>query len=146
MKVLVAFDNSDVARKALNFSLKMKDVFSEFIVCYVSPIAIGTGPSFDAYVPTSIYQHGENGTDEVLEAARSVLSSASVQGTFLRMDSPGEQVARMIVRSAEEKGVDLIITGTRKLTGLSKVLLGSVSSEIIKLSSIPVMVVPPDGL
>lgn len=146
MKVLIAFDNSDVARKALNFSLKFKDVFSEYIICYVSPIAIGTGPSFDAYVPTSIYQQGESGSDEVLEAARNIISSLPVQATFLRMDSPGEQVARMIVRSAQEKEVDLIITGTRKLTGLSKVLLGSVSSEIIKLSTIPVMVVPPEGI
>ncbi|WP_162509788.1 universal stress protein [Thermogymnomonas acidicola] len=37
----------------------------------------------------------------------------------------------------------MIITGTRKLTGLSRVLLGSVSSELIKVSRIPVLVVPP---
>ncbi len=146
MKVLVAFDNSDVARKALHFSLKFKDIFTEYIICYVSPIAVGTGPSFDAYVPASMYQQGESGNDEVMESARSMVESISIQATYVRLDSPGEQVARVMVKAAEDRGVDLIITGTRKLTGLSKVLLGSVSSELIKLSKIPVMVVPPDGL
>ena len=146
MKVLVAFDNSDVARKAIHFALNFKDVFKEYIICYVSPIAVGAGPSFDAYVPASIYQHGESGNDEVMEAAKSIVESISLQATYLRLDSPGEQVARVMVKAAEERGVDLIITGTRKLTGLSKVLLGSVSSELIKLSKVPVMVVPPDGI
>ena len=43
----------------------------------------------------------------------------------------------------EEKGINLIVTGTRKLHGFSKLILGSVSSGIIAHSNIPVTVVPP---
>ncbi|MEM3293340.1 MAG: universal stress protein, partial [Metallosphaera sp.] len=36
---------------------------------------------------------------------------------------------------------DLIVTGSRGLTGLKKVVLGSVSSSLVNKSSIPVLVV-----
>ncbi|MEM0159024.1 MAG: universal stress protein [Thermoplasmataceae archaeon] len=144
MKVLVAFDNSAVARKALKFALRFKDIVDEYVICYVSPLVVGAGPSFDAYVPPSMYQHARDTSEGVINAAKEIVELEKINATFLKLDAPGEQIARVMTKSATERSVDLIITGTRKLSGLSKVLLGSVSSEIIKLSQIPVLVVPPD--
>ena len=144
MKILIAFDNSGVAKKALKFALKLKPIADEFIICYVYPLVIGAGPNFDVYVPPSLYQKNDETSDAVLVSAKELMENASVSATFLKLDAPGEQIARVMTNSAKERGVDLIITGSRKLSGISKVLLGSVSSEIIKLSRIPVLVVPPD--
>lgn len=144
MKFLVAFDNSEGARKALKFAVSLKAISDEYIICYVSPLVMGAGPNFDAYVPPSLYRKSDETSDTVLSAARELLEKEHVNATFLKLDAPGEQIARAMANQAKERGVDLIITGTRKLSGISKVLLGSVSSEVLKLSSIPVLVVPPD--
>ena len=144
MKFLIAFDNSDGARKALRYSMNFKSISDEYIICYVSPLVMGAGPNFDAYVPPSLYKKSDETSDVVLEAAKEMVERESVNATFLKLDAPGEQIARAMATQAKERGVDLIITGTRRLSGLSKMLLGSVSSELVKLSSIPVMVVPPD--
>jgi nucleotide-binding universal stress UspA family protein len=50
-------------------------------------------------------------------------------------------VADEIIRYAKEKGVDLIVIGTRGRSGMSKALLGSVASKIVTYSPCSVLVV-----
>jgi nucleotide-binding universal stress UspA family protein len=50
----------------------------------------------------------------------------------------------MIIYEAEKLNIDLIITGHHDRSFLYKALIGSVSSEIIKTSKIPVLIVPVD--
>lgn len=144
MKFLVSFDNSEGAKKALKFAMKFKGISDEYIICYVSPLVMGAGPNFDAYVPPSLYKKSDETSDVVLNAAKELIEKENVNATFLKLDAPGEQIARAMANQAKERGVDIIITGTRKLSGFSKMLLGSVSSEVVKLSTVPVLVVPPD--
>lgn len=47
-----------------------------------------------------------------------------------------------ILKFAAEEGVELIIIGTHGKTGLKHVLLGSVAEKVIRLSSLPVFVIP----
>lgn len=143
MKVLVAFDNSQASRNALSFAIRMKPIVDEYYIAYVTPTVIGAGPTFDAYVPASVYQRQEQTADNVLKSAQEVVENKGITATFLKLDAAGDQVARVIVNTARDQGIDLIITGTRKLAGLSRVLLGSVSTEIIKISEIPTLVAPP---
>jgi nucleotide-binding universal stress UspA family protein len=51
--------------------------------------------------------------------------------------------AHCVVEAAEELGVDAIVCGTRGLGGLDRVLLGSVSRELLHHAHVPVVVVPP---
>jgi nucleotide-binding universal stress UspA family protein len=49
--------------------------------------------------------------------------------------------AASILNYAEENGVDLIVIGTRGKSGLKKMLLGSVASDIVVYSYCPVLVI-----
>ena len=60
MKAIIAFDDSDAAKEALKFSMKFKGVIDEFIIVYVSPSLIGVTPTFDTYIPASVYQRQED--------------------------------------------------------------------------------------
>ncbi len=53
------------------------------------------------------------------------------------------EVAEEIVKTAEEKNIDLIIMGTHGRKGLEKILLGSVAQQVIKRAPCPVMTVNP---
>ena len=49
--------------------------------------------------------------------------------------------ANELIRYAEEEGMDLVIMGTIGKTGLDRLLLGSVTGNLVRHSRVPVMVV-----
>jgi nucleotide-binding universal stress UspA family protein len=51
-------------------------------------------------------------------------------------------VAETILAEADDLGADAIVLGTRGLTGLKSILLGSVSHGVVQHASVPVIVVP----
>jgi len=51
-----------------------------------------------------------------------------------------------ILSYAAENGIDLIVMGTHGRRGLSRVLLGSVTERVIRLSNDPVVAVPPHAI
>ena len=144
MKVLVAFDGSDAAKLALKFTQRFRVLTDKLFIIYVTPAVMGTGPTFDSYVPSTVYVKQDEAADKILQSARELLVDFPVDVELIKLDATGDQIAKVIVRTADEKGVDLIVSGTRKLSGLSKVILGSVSSEIVKISHIPVLICPPE--
>ncbi|MFG1415305.1 MAG: universal stress protein [Thermoplasmataceae archaeon] len=144
MKILVAFDGSDAAKLALKFAQRLKELTEKLFVIYVTPAVMGTGPTFDSYVPSTVYVKQDEAAEKILQSAKDLLVDYPVETEMIKLDATGDQIAKLIVRTAEEKSADLIISGTRKLSGFSKVILGSVSSEIVKISHIPVLICPPE--
>lgn len=61
--------------------------------------------------------------------------------TDLRVGIPSQ----VIVETAEETGSGLVIMGTRGLSGLSHLLLGSTAERVVQKASCPVLTVHPDG-
>ncbi len=143
MKALVAFDGSDAAKLAIKFAMKLQTVLDTLFVLYVTPAVMGSGPTFDSYVPSTVYAKQEEAADKILLMAKDILGKYAGDVETIKLDATGDQIAKVIVHAAEERAVDVIISGTRKLSGLSKVILGSVSSEIVKISKIPVLICPP---
>lgn len=144
MKILVAFDNSPSARRSLRFATQFKDVCDKAIVLYVNPGMVKVASSVDNVVPEAFFNDQEKFIDEIGKSIEELIGDTQLQYEFLKIDAAGDEVASRIHEVAKEKRVDFIVTGTRKLKGLSKFILGSVSSELIKISTLPVMVVSPD--
>ena len=83
---------------------------------------------------------------EITEMVRSVVGD--VDGVDLRVmpeqtrrDLPTGRTANHILQVAEEIGPDYIVIGSRKRTGLGKILLGSVSKLILANADVPVVTV-----
>ena len=143
MKILVSYDGSTGAKEALKYALKLKCSVDKYYVVYVVPTKVGISASFDSYIPQSFYEGREKTADQILGEAKNVLDNVETKYELIKISSNGIDIPQNILTSAEEKGIDLIVTGTRKLHGFSKLVLGSVSSGIIAQSNIPVIVVPP---
>jgi nucleotide-binding universal stress UspA family protein len=57
-----------------------------------------------------------------------------------------DRAARVILEAAAHEHADLIALGTHAKTGMSRLVLGSVSEEILESSAIPVLLAhPPRG-
>lgn len=82
----------------------------------------------------------ERSAAEVLEQASGILRQSGV-----RFDAEErlDDIVTAIVSRAQALGCDAIVVGRRGLGALRSALLGSVSTEVIRRSSLPVIVVSP---
>lgn len=73
-----------------------------------------------------------------LKALAAKAKSAGVRAqTFLVEGAPAKEIPRL----ARRRHADLLVVGTHGRTGLSKLFLGSVASQIVATSTCPVMTV-----
>jgi nucleotide-binding universal stress UspA family protein len=85
--------------------------------------------------------------DAAFERARS-----SLEKIRSRLEAPGLEIrtltrlgppAQTILEIAEEEGVTLIAMGTHARKGLARLMLGSVTEQVLRHSPIPVLATPP---
>jgi nucleotide-binding universal stress UspA family protein len=76
-----------------------------------------------------------------LEQAREVFAREGVEGSTRAADSNGEEIAAVIYRIAAEEEVELVVMGTRGLSGVKRLLLGSVAESFLRMTDRPVMLV-----
>jgi nucleotide-binding universal stress UspA family protein len=81
----------------------------------------------------------ERAAGELTEFMRSLAFAPTRQVLKLNESS----VAHIICATAREVSADLIVVGTRGLTGVTKFLLGSVAEEVLHISDRDVLAVPP---
>jgi nucleotide-binding universal stress UspA family protein len=71
-----------------------------------------------------------------------VARDAGVTAEFLVWEGePGESIAA----AAEAEGADMVIVGTRGRSGAERMLLGSVSDQVVRHAQCPVLVVRPSS-
>jgi nucleotide-binding universal stress UspA family protein len=87
-------------------------------------------------------------TVDLREVAESVLNRAariaSSKGVEVETHAREGQPADVIIEIANQKQADLIVVGSRGLTGIQRYLMGSVSSKVSEHASCSVMIVRAD--
>lgn len=103
-------------------------------------------------LPRERQAHGDGGGGEDPETARirsrleeagRSLKEAGLKVTFRVEDSPGQGIARTILKVAEETGSGLILIGARGAGGLREALLGSVSHDVLRGAKQHVLLMHP---
>ncbi len=80
----------------------------------------------------------EAGEEIVRETAQTIANSGVIAvEEVLREGHPAEE----ILSYAREEGMDLIVMGTHGRRGLGRLLLGSVTEEVVRTSPVPVLTV-----
>jgi nucleotide-binding universal stress UspA family protein len=143
-KILVAVDGSDTSMNAADYAITLaKNNNKEAEIFFINVIDLS--PIFKMLPSDTRKQLIRIGRQQASQIFDTVDEMAKRHG--LRMKINTEMVetsvsaADEIIRYAEEKGVDLIIVGTRGRSGMSKALLGSVASKIVTYSPCSVLVV-----
>ncbi len=136
--ILVPTDFSDDADQALDYAIALAHVLQARLtvlyVFHVSSLALGEAP------PTVLAD-----TLDAMETnahQRTQLALARVQQAGLQGDSAIVEGIpfQMIIETAANRGIDLIVMGTHGRTGLAHALLGSVAEKVVRLASCPVLV------
>ena len=150
-RVLVAIDGSISSMRTIDYaiSIAMKNN-SQLVILYV--IDVYKYP----YLPSSIILAPTFGSEKYLEERNEAeeqmnkIKEKYKQKTKNNIDSKelkteivegAKSAATTIMEYAESENIDLIIIGSRGKTSFKKLLLGSVSSDIIKNAHCAVLVI-----
>ena len=79
------------------------------------------------------------------DAVGRIENEATKQGVQVQRHIAAGSPRKKIVQQAEEQKADLIVMSSHGRSGVRRMLLGSVTERVIRLSTIPVLVVPVEG-
>jgi nucleotide-binding universal stress UspA family protein len=144
-KIIVAFDGSKDSVKAVDFGCSLAEKYgSTLIIAHVYSPSL---PPYSGAVSMPIPEAEFEGIEELSkERARGVLLDGIKHAEAHGVRAKGElleasSTVQAIVEFATSEKADLIIVGTRGMTGFKKLILGSVSSGLVGHSECPVLVV-----
>ncbi|HEY3233331.1 MAG TPA: universal stress protein [Polyangiaceae bacterium] len=144
-KIVVGVDFSETSSHTFRAAVAFADPNGERPLHVVH--VIGHDPS--AAEATS---YASDATRELLDSERRRLDQFIEQGlSEQRAASPELRLtvvphlcwgspAKEIVRVAETVGADLVVVGTHRLSGVRRLILGSVAEEVLRISPFPVLV------
>ena len=143
-RILLCFDGSENAIRATQYVTQLVQSLNDPEICVVN-----VQPEPGVYGENALLLWGSIEEAEaairaagqkLLEPAEQLLDRAmshSSYSTYVRLGSPAETINDC----AAELACDLIVLGSRGLGALAGILVGSVTSKILHLASVPVMVV-----
>ena len=143
-KVLCPTDGSHAAMKGVEFAVNLVNNFTNMELTFLLVTRIGGGEQ-DVddirYRGATIIKAAEIQDHMELDAACSLAKKAGVDKLKCSKAHSRRNIAATIVDYAEKEGFAHIVIGSTGRTGVSRVLLGSVASEVVAKAHCPVTVV-----
>jgi nucleotide-binding universal stress UspA family protein len=134
-KILVGYDGSPAARKAFEAAcgLAAKDGAELFVISVARPPEVGDDVETEAVIENSRRYHRG-----LLAELKPLAAEKGVRAHFeVDVGHPAEQ----IIYAADRQGVDLVVVGDRGRSKFARLLLGSVSKQVVQYAGRAVMVV-----
>jgi nucleotide-binding universal stress UspA family protein len=143
-RILVAVDGSDISMNAADYAITLaKNNNNEAEIFVINVIDLP--PIFKMLPSDTRNQLIRIGRQQASQIFDTVAEIAKRHGVMTKINTEmvetSVSAADEIIRYAQEKGVDLIVIGTKGRSGMSKALLGSVASKVVTYSPCSVLVV-----
>jgi nucleotide-binding universal stress UspA family protein len=137
MSILVAYDGSHPAQKAVKRAIKAADG-EEIVLLRVIEAADGMIEAGLDMIQERLKEMQHEKTTELSEDLKAVLETEDVE---FRIETAVGKPSREIVSFAEEHDVSEIVVGSHGREGVSRVLLGNVAENVVRRSPVTVIVV-----
>jgi nucleotide-binding universal stress UspA family protein len=125
MNILLAFNDTDVANRALERAAQLAKLFeTKLVVASVTPVAIGAAPDMTP--------------GPELQRADALLRAKGVEAELV--EAVGD-TALAIVEAADKYGAGLIVIGTREPSQVERMLGHSVSEQVQRMAHCDVLIV-----
>ncbi len=138
-RILIATDGSDNANEAARFLTRF-GLQEETEITLLSVVQqpggispLGSSPAIMEQLRKISFENAER----LIEDTKKLLDTKARVGTELREGDPAEQ----ILKAGSRMEADLIVVGSKGLSGIKRFLLGSVSERVCKYSETSVMLV-----
>jgi len=143
-KILVALDGSDHAQKALDTAIRLAQrCDGELVLFHAIQLSALRGNYHAMVTPAArkIYRGlGREQGEAILDSAEKTAKEMGLD-KVVRSVIESDSTAKAVLAAAESLGADLLVVGTRGLTGLREMAMGSVAHKITSAAHCPVLVV-----
>ena len=134
--IVLALDGSEGSKRAIPLAIELAQRDSaKVVIVHVDERIVGKGGgdihADEAEIQAAVRKQAEELSSQGIEA--------SVEMRDVMVGGPAHPIAEI----AADAGADLIVVGTRGHSGVSGVLLGSVTQRLLHLAHQPVLAVPP---
>jgi nucleotide-binding universal stress UspA family protein len=141
-KVVVAFDGSKDSAKAVKLAGSLAAKYeSEVVVVHVySSPAIGFSAASGVPIPDyhSLEEAKKDSAKQILSRGLQLAKDEGIKAKGELIEAPS--VVEALVEFAANEKADLIVVGTRGMTGFKKLIIGSVSAGLANHSPCPVLI------
>ncbi len=142
-RILVPVDGSNISNVALREAIQsVSDRNAELRVVHVIE---DVAPMWDVeFLNINEIREGLRQTGRrVLAKAEAVARDAGIktETKLVETSPPGARIASMIAAEARAWPADLIVIGTHGRRGMDHLLMGSVAEGVVRLSSVPVLLI-----
>ncbi len=145
-RILLPTNGSETATRAANVAIEVAKKFgAELVVLHVIAVPAGRvakaelNPSYDAELK-EYFESAHKKADSIVDEVTRSAEAKEVKATHLIREY-SFSVVETILEQATKSNVDLIVMGTRGLTGFKKLLVGSVSSAVVSHAHCSVLIV-----
>jgi nucleotide-binding universal stress UspA family protein len=141
LKVLLPVDGSPSAVRATQKLIETLDWYKEppEIEVVVVHLPVPRVPNLGAFVSKEMIQnYYDDECGAMLAPSRDLLDAAGVAYTVHQLTGP---IAETIVQQATQSGSHMIYMGTRGMSALANMALGSVTTRVLHLCHIPVVLI-----
>ncbi len=144
-KILVATDGSDLASKAVDHGIGLAKATGAAVLFVTvtgmwSAFEIAAEAGQGVQHPMETYEAmARNAAHAILAACGKSAGAAGV--TFETLHVPDSRPAEGIIATAAEKGCDLIVMASHGRRGVTRMMLGSQTAEVLAYGKVPVLVV-----
>lgn len=145
-KILVAVDESETSRHALQQAIELaKQLSASVRMVHVLDMSwLPVGP--EIAIDTSAMCAARRAVGErILAAARDTAKASGFEpeDVLIETENPIQHVAEAITQEGSRWGAELVVLGTHGRRGFRHFMLGSVAERVTKLSSGPILLIPP---
>ncbi len=141
-KLLCPTDGSHAAKKGVEFAVNFAENFSNIEVIFLHVSRETTDASIESrYSSSELKTAAEIQGNMECEAAADCAKNAKLKKYKCVKTSAGGNIAAAILAYAEKEKCDHIVMGSTGLTGVARILLGSVASEVVAKAHCPVTVI-----
>jgi nucleotide-binding universal stress UspA family protein len=139
MKVLLAVDGSDDTKKMLAYLATHEDLLGNKPELFVLNVQVKVPPRVARHVGKAVLnEYYRHNAEAVLAPISKFLTRHGADfETMQYFGAPAEG----ILKSADEKDIDLIVMGSRGHTSMKAMLLGSVAQKVLTESKVPILLI-----
>ena len=140
--ILVATDFSPTASAALQWALELARAHRARVVlvhALAPPIPPAASPDFVTLPPDFQDQY----RDLALRRLATDVEAARTKGVEVSSDLDIGPASPLVIELATKHGADVIVIGTRGMTGFRHLLLGSTAERVVHGAAVPVLTVHP---
>jgi nucleotide-binding universal stress UspA family protein len=112
----------------------------QLIVLYVNDPLLDAAAAAAAYDTKAIARQTDT---ELKRFCGKALDGSKLPARNIRYAVVFGNAAPEIVEAADSMGADLIVMGTRGLSGATRLVLGSTTEHVLRKAGVPVLAVPP---